>query len=554
MCCRSRPGARRRSASSPLGSPRHLAETPGRSAWPTSASPRAPGRAHFAHRAAVVGRDAAEMAARLARARRRRRDGRRRHGHRRASAGPAQVAFLFTGQGPQYAGHGRAALRDRSGLPPALDECAAALDPHLDRPLARDPRPASAAPPGDLDRARDAQPAMFAIEYALAAMWRAWGIEPAAVIGHSLGEYAAACVAGVFSLAGRRPPRRAARARDGRAAAGRDGRRVGVRRPTWRRGWPPHGAERVDRRGERAGAGRAVGHAREAIRAICAELERDGDPSPAALDDARLPLADGRARARRRSAPRRRASSIASRGSPIVSNVTGGLVGAGEIDAAYWARHARHAGAIRRGPRRACTPRASTSSSRSGRTRRCSRSARSACRDGGDVAADAPARRGRLDLRAPDRSARSTRGASTSTGPPSIAGRPRRRVTLPTYPFQRARYWVEPSAPRPGAPHADAGRGVGRRRRRRDGARWSRAPLDLAVGSLSGEVVVARDRLSPRLRRRRPRRAGLLHAGGRAPHADGADRALEPAGRRAATCSRAGSLVWSPPAVLRRRG
>ena len=45
-----------------------------------------------------------------------------------------------------------------------------------------------------------AEPALFAIEYALAEMWRDWGIEPSAVLGHGLGEYVAACVAGVFSL------------------------------------------------------------------------------------------------------------------------------------------------------------------------------------------------------------------------------------------------------------------------------------------------------------------------------------------------------------------
>ena len=109
-----------------------------------------------------------------------------------------QVAFLFTGQGAQYAQMG---LRLRATSPTfraALDQCAAGLAPYMDRGLLELLHEAREATP--VDRTLYAQPATFAIEYALAALWRSWGIEPAAVIGHSLGEYAAACVAGIIPL------------------------------------------------------------------------------------------------------------------------------------------------------------------------------------------------------------------------------------------------------------------------------------------------------------------------------------------------------------------
>ena len=80
----------------------------------------------------------------------------------------------------------------------ALDDCAAGLAPHLERGLLDVLfAPEHAASINDTDYA---QPATFAIEYALAELWRSWGIEPAAVLGHSLGEYAAACVAGMLPL------------------------------------------------------------------------------------------------------------------------------------------------------------------------------------------------------------------------------------------------------------------------------------------------------------------------------------------------------------------
>lgn len=154
------------------------------------------GRAHFTHRVSVRGATAAELRAGVTAF-----VAGRTHPSVVSGvvAAKPKVAFLFTGQGPQHVGMARA-LYD--GLPvfrEAFDQCAAIANPLLDRPLAALMYESSDNGVA-LDDARDAQPALFAVEYALASVWRAWGVEPAAVIGHSFGEYVAACVAGVFSL------------------------------------------------------------------------------------------------------------------------------------------------------------------------------------------------------------------------------------------------------------------------------------------------------------------------------------------------------------------
>ena len=86
----------------------------------------------------------------------------------------------------------------------AMDQCDAALRGHLDRPLLSVLYPERAADSVDGDRTIDetayTQPALFALEYALAEMWRTWGIAPSAVLGHSVGEYVAATLAGVFEF------------------------------------------------------------------------------------------------------------------------------------------------------------------------------------------------------------------------------------------------------------------------------------------------------------------------------------------------------------------
>ncbi len=111
-----------------------------------------------------------------------------------------KIVFLFTGQGAQYIDMGRQLYETQPTFRATIDRCAAILEPYLHHPLLSVLYPASEQEAALLDDTAYTQPALFALEYALAQLWRSWGIEPAAVMGHSVGEFVAACVAGVFSL------------------------------------------------------------------------------------------------------------------------------------------------------------------------------------------------------------------------------------------------------------------------------------------------------------------------------------------------------------------
>lgn len=111
------------------------------------------------------------------------------------------IAFQFPGQGAQYAGMGQQLHARETVFRDVLDHCTSRLVVELGEDLSAlmlaDP---SAQTSQRLQCTEFTQPALFAFEYALARQWMAWGVEPAALIGHSIGEYVAACIAGVFSL------------------------------------------------------------------------------------------------------------------------------------------------------------------------------------------------------------------------------------------------------------------------------------------------------------------------------------------------------------------
>lgn len=155
------------------------------------------GRRHFQHRRAVVVSDR-DLAADLLET----------AGDRRVISGftphrRRPVVFMFSGQGAQYADMTRGLYETEPVFSESVERCAEILEPIL----SLDIREMMFPEPADRDQATEmlrqtmyTQPALFVVEYSLANLWQSWGLQPAALVGHSIGEYVAACLAGVFTL------------------------------------------------------------------------------------------------------------------------------------------------------------------------------------------------------------------------------------------------------------------------------------------------------------------------------------------------------------------
>ncbi|MDE0710103.1 MAG: type I polyketide synthase, partial [bacterium] len=409
------------------------------------------GRSHFNHRAGLAFTDADSLRAGLAAL--------AEDAEGSEARAATRVAFVYTGQGSQWAGMGRDLYESEPVARAVLDRCeevfreargASLLDVMFGRPSAE----------GDLGDTAWEQPALYALECALTALWACAGVRPSVVMGHSVGELAAAQAAGVFSL---EDGMRFAAARGSLLSGTSPGAMAAVFAP----------AERVESvvgsmDGSTNGAGVSVSAYNGAHQVIS---------GPASGIDALLDRLESEGvRARRLNTTRAFHSAlvepaldqleaaldgvaIQAPAVTVISNLTGGPVERGTaLDGSYWRRHAREAvafaGGVRAlgaldvdlvvevGPHAVLGPMATLAWPDRSDERKAS---------GAPVVL--------ASMRRPPRKGSSSEPATSFVDAVAeayaagleisfeglFAGETRRRVSLPGYPFQRERYWLEPA-------------------------------------------------------------------------------------------------------------